>query len=562
MKRVLRIISLSIIVSILLSACTVNLNKKTQVSEDDYAEKYDVVDKGPVKGGTVRLFSTPIDTLNPVITNNIYVQDFLGLVFEGLFKLDNTQQPVPVLAKSSAISGDGLTLTVYLRDNIKWQDNMPFTADDVVFTINTIMNAKNNSVYIKNVQNIAAATAGNNNTVIIKLKQPYSFIKNELTFPIIPVHYFVNENISDKKSKVNFSPIGTGPYSFLSYDADTGVKLKLNDTWWNSKGENIENTTDSAIDTSNKSDISLPYIQTVEVKIFKNSDAANSAFQARDIDVLPAEYSEFRKYIGRTDITLKRYSGRNYEFLSLNLKSGPFADKRIRNAVNMLIDKKKLVDSAASGIAIPAEIPVQPGSWIYQLTDLEQSYDAGKAKALLAQSGYVLSGGKYVRKGTGRKLSLRLIVNDDNMLRFNVANEIASQLGKNGISVEVAKIKWDDVQKNIKSGSYDMAILGYRISSIPDLSFAYSTAQIQGGLNVAGYSNPTVDGLLQNILVQNNADAQKGLYTNLLKLITDDRPYIGLYFLNDSVMYSRNIRGAVNPYAWNIYNDISQWYLP
>lgn len=562
MKRVLRIISLLVLVSILLSACTVNLKKKTEATEDDYEEKYDVIDKGPVKGGTVRLFSTPVDTLNPVITNNTYVQDFLGLVFEGLFKLDTTQQPVPQLAKSSSISGDGLTLTVYLRDNVKWQDDMPFTADDVVFTINTIMNTKNKSVYIKNVQYIAGVTAGTGNTVIIKLKQPYSFIKNELTFPIIPLHHFVNENISDVKSKANFTPIGTGPYSFHSYNAETGVKLKLNDTWWNSEGTAINDSTAAADETVKASDISLPYIQTVEVKIFKNSNAANSAFQSRDIDVLPAEYSEFRKYIGRTDITMKRYSGRNYEFLSLNLKSGVLADKNVRNAINMLIDKKQLVDSAASGIAVPAEIPVQPASWVYQLINLDQSYDVGKAKNLLAKSGYVLSDGKYVKKGAERKLTLRLLVNDDNTLRFNVANAIAAQLGKNGISVEVTKVPWDTVQRNVKAGAYDMAILGYRISSIPDLSFAYSTAQIQTGLNAAGYSNAAVDGLLQNILVQNNADAQKGLYINLLKTITDERPYIGLFFLNESVMYSRNIRGAVNPYVWSKYNDISQWYLP
>lgn len=562
MKRALRIISLLVTGSLLLSACTVNLKKRTEVTDSDYEEKYDVIDKGPVKGGTVRLFSTPVDTLNPVVTNNTYVQDFLGLVFEGLFKLDTDQQPVPVLAKSSSISGDGLTMTVYLRDNVKWQDNMPFTADDVVFTINTIMNTKNKSVYIKNVQYIAGATAGSGNTVVLKLKQPYAFIRNELTFPIIPMHHFVNENVSNLKSKANFSPIGTGPYSFHSYSADAGVKLKANDTWWNAKGAAIANSVDAAGETVKKSDTTMPYIQTVEVKIFKSSNAANTAFQSRDIDVLPAEYGDFRKYIGRTDITMKRYSGRSYEFLSLNLKSGPFSDKNFRNAVNMLIDKKQLVDSAASGIAVPAEIPVQPASWIYKLINLEQTYNTEKAKNLLSQSGYSLSAGKYGRKGSGRKLTLKLIVNDDNNLRINVANTIAAQLGKNGISVEVVKMPWDNVQNTIKSGAYDMAMAGYRISSIPDLSFAYATSQIQAGLNIAGYSNAAADGLLQNILTQNNSDTQKSQYTNLLKLITDERPYIGLFFLNESVMYSRNIRGAVNPNVWNKYNDISQWYLP
>ncbi|HEY5587201.1 MAG TPA: peptide ABC transporter substrate-binding protein [Ruminiclostridium sp.] len=565
MKKVLRVISLIIIIGILLSACTVNLKRKTDVVEAPYADKYDVIDKGPVKGGSVRLFTTPIDTLNPIITNNIYVQDFLGLVFEGLYRLDSTGQPIPVLAKSSSISADGLSLTVLLINDIKWQDKMPLKAEDIVFTINTIMDAKNNSVYIKNVQNIASVAASDNNTVVIKLKKPYSFIKNELTFPIIPMHHFLNENIKDKKSKVNLLPIGTGPYSFASYNSKTGIKLKLNEQWWNSAKDN--NETDTSTTPGTKTTISaipLPYIPTVEIKIFQNSNDANAAFQTGSIDVIPAEYGEFRKYIGRTDITMKRYIGKNYEFLSMNLKKGPLADKRVRNALNDFINKKQLVDTAASGIAVPAEIPVPPNSWIYQLTSLQQSNDLKKAKGLMTQSGYILDTNmnKYVKKYTKKALTLKLIVNDDNILRLSVANEIASQLGKIGITVVVSRVPWADVQKNISSGAYDMAILGYRISSIPDLSFAYATAEISSGLNVAKYSNPTVDSYLQQILTQNNSETQKSMYINLLKIILEDRPYIGLFFLNESVMYSKNIRGAINPYVGNKYNDISQWYIP
>jgi len=565
MKKALRIfLLLFVISSILLSACTVNLKTKTDVVEDSYNDKYDVIDKGPIKGGSIRLFTTPIDTLNPILTNNIYVQDFLGLVFEGLYKLDNTQQPLPVLAKSSTISPDGIILTITLQDNIKWHDKMPLKAEDVVFTINTIMDAKNNSIYIKNVQNIESVTAIDNNTVNIKLKQPYSFIKNELTFPIIPMHHFLNENITDKKSKINLKPIGTGPYCFTSYDTEAGIKLKLNVQWLNVAGNNNETGISGTNNNkTNKSDISLPYIPAVEIKIFKNSNDANSAFQARDIDVIPAEYGEFRKYIGRTDITMKRYIGKNYEFVAMNLKKGPLADKRVRNSLNNLINKKQLVDKVASGIAVPAEMPIIPNSWVYQLINSPQSNDLEETKALMAESGYVLnSSNKYVKKNTKKPLMLKLIVNDDNMLRFSVAKEIASELSKNGITVEVNRMPWADVQKNIKAGNYDMTISGYRISSIPDLSFAYSTAAIASGLNVDGYSNPTVDAYLQHILTENNFETQKGVYTNLFAAISEDRPYIGLFFLNESVMYSKNIRGAVNPYVWNKYNDIPQWYIP
>lgn len=558
MVKAFKIISILTAISVLLSACTINLNKKTVEEDSSYEEKYDIVDKGPVKGGSVRLFTTPVDTLNPVITSNMYVQDFLSLVFEGLYTLDSAQQPVPVLAESTSFSPDGLVMTIKLKDNIKWQDTMPFKAEDVVFTINTIMNPKNNSVYIDNVSNIASVTAGGDNTVIIGLKQPFSFMMEELTFPIIPVHYFLNENVAQKNSKRNLSPVGTGPYCFVSYNAEDGVKLKLNEDWWNKEGAAAANSTDIKSDS-----LTLPLISTIEVKIFKNSNEATSAFQTRDVDVIPADYREFRKYIGRTDISIKRYPGKNYEFLSLNITKGPLTDKRVRNAINNFIDKRKLIDTAASGIAVAAELPVIPNSWIYGLLNTEQTVDLKETQKLMTDSGYVLNTNKkYMNKKTKKLLTVDLLVNDNNSLRFNAANEIAAQLGKQGITVTVEKLPFSEVQTRMKAGSYDMAFLGYSLSSVPDLSFAYSTDSIKTGLNVAEYSNPVVDEYLKQILAQNNAEYRKATYASLLSVILDDRPYIGLYFLNDSMMYSRNIRGTVNPYVWDKYYDISQWYIP
>ena len=566
MKRALRIISILTVAAVFLSSCTVNLKKKTDEVENIYEEKYDVIDRGPVKGGSVRLFSTPVDTLNPLLTNNAYVQDFLGLVFEGLYTLDSTQKPVPVLAKAATFSPDGLTLSILLKNNIKWHDKMEFKSDDVVFTINTIMDPKNNSIYAKNTENIESVSKAGNDMVIIKLKQPYSFMLNKLTFPIIPVHRFVDEKISDKNSKVNLAPVGTGLYCFGSYNSKAGVKLKLNEDWWAS-GQEDDSTEPGEVSSGTgvkKNGIKLPYISSIEIKIFNNSNSANAAFQSRDIDVLPAEYGEYRKYLGRTDINLKRYAGRNYEFLSLNIKKGPLADKRIRNALNYFLDKKKLVDTAASGIATTAEIPVNPNSWVYQLVNFDKASNSSKAKELMTQSGYTFDSKKnrYVKKGTKSELKLKLIVNDDNSLRNNVASEIAAQLGKSGITVEVVKVPWDNVKKTMDTGAYDLAFMGYRLSSAPDLSFAYSTAEIQTGLNVSGYSNPAVDAYLQQILSKDDVELQKSAYIGLLNIVLDERPYIGLFFLNESMMYGKNIRGEINPYIWNKYYDISQWYIP
>ncbi len=557
MKRYIKVLALLLSISVLLCSCKLNQNGKKEMQQEYSADyNYDVIDKGPVKGGSVRLFSTPIDTLNPVLTNNIFVQDFLSLVFEGLYRLDETQKPVGVLAESMSISQDGLTATIYLKKNVKWHDKMPFTAEDVVFTINTIKNGKLGSIYSTNVEHISSATEIDATTVQLKLTQPYAFIREQLTFPIISLHYFLNEKIADKKMSRNMTPMGTGPYKFNSFDAEAGVRLHVNEDWWGKK----DITNNASI---NNEELTIPYIPTVDVKIFDSITEASSAFQSREVDIIYANYQEFRKYIGRTDITMKRYAGKDYEFVAMNLKKGPLADKRVRQAMNLCLDKKELINKAAAGIAVQAEIPVVPNSWLYSVASLEHKKDNEKAAELMKQSGYVLDKNNiYVNKTTKKQLSLNLYVNDDNILRYNVANELISQLGSFGIKVQLQRVPYDTVMKNVKAGTYDMALMGYNISNIPDLSFAYSSAQANGGLNPSGYTNPEVDNYLNLILTENDSELQKNYYINMINIINEDTPYLGMFFLYDSMMYSKNIKGAMSPNTWNKYYKASEWYVP
>jgi len=173
-----------------------------------------VKDSGPVKGGELNLFSTKPDTLNPLLTKNVYVKDFLGLIYESLFKLDRDQKAVPVLADEWEVSDDGLIWTFKIRSDVHWHDGMPLTADDIIFTIKTIQNSNIDSVYKSNTKNIAACTIVSRNTVRIFLNEPDSFLKERLTFPILPSHYYIGENIEIPGSEKNMTPMGTGPYCY------------------------------------------------------------------------------------------------------------------------------------------------------------------------------------------------------------------------------------------------------------------------------------------------------------------------------------------------------------
>ena len=107
-----------------------------------------------------------------------------------------------------------------------------------------------------------------------------------------------------------------------------------------------------------------------------------------------------------------------------------------------------------------------------------------------------------------------------------------------------------------------MAVLGYKITSIPDISFAYSTGDILSGLNVSGYSNPLVDSLLEQIKLENDLTSKQFLIRELKNIVNDEVPFIGLYFYNNAVIYNQKLRGIMNPIVWDKFNDITKWYIP
>lgn len=509
----------------------------------------DIMDKGPVKGGVINLFSTIPDTLNPILSINPYVLDFSTLIYESLVKLDRNQMPVPVLSDKWDVSSDGLIWTFHIRENVKWHDNIPLTADDVEFTMSVILNPGTKSVYKKNIENITTYAAVDRSSFRVILKKPDSFTAEKMTFPIISKHYYTGEDILT--SPRNLKPMGTGPYKFVSYKEKSLITFNVNDNWWNLKA-------------ADKKTVNPPYISEVDVKIYEKGSDALSAFQVRDVDVVPVVIGDYSKYNGRADLSIRKYPGKNYEFLSFNLMNPALSDKVVRQAIAFTIDKKKIISELLPGQAMAADIPLLPGTWLYDTDIIHYNTDIQHARDILAKDGWKQDSSGLYKYINGQLVFLNfdILVNDDNETRYKVAGKIKEQLAEIGINVQVKKISWDEVMKEIGSRKYGMAMLGWSVSSIPDVSFAYSTADIVSGRNTAGYSNPMVDNLLQQISVENDLNKKKTLYTGLRNIINDDVPYIGLYFYDNAVLINKHVRGNLDPYVWDKYFDFTKWYIP
>ncbi len=554
-KRILIVFALAAIALaaiMLLTSCSQSLdNVEVPVAVDNIdIEENDLYDKGPVKGGIVKLFSTTPDTLNPVLTQNIHVQDFLSLVFEGLVKLDKTQKPIPMLSDRWSVSTDGLIWTFHIRQGVFWHNKMPFTAEDVKFTFDIIQQADQNNVYKKKMANVAFFAALDKNNFRIHLKKPSSFTPETMTIPIIQKSYFGNEDIFKKKMKKNMEPSGTGPFKYHKGKEKGVIHLVPNAKWWNAgNGEN---------------DPGVPYVNGIDIMVYNKSVDSISAFHSGKIDVTSIQSDDFNKYIGRPDVVIRKYPGKNYEFLAFNLSRPVLKDKAVRTAIAYALDKVSLINSVAPGQAIATDIPIIPSTWLYDTGMLNYKPDKYKAREILKNAGWREKNGVFYKRLNWYKqpLKLELLVNENNETRCRAAEEISRQLKEVGIGVTVTKISWEDEWKKIKSRRFDMVVSGCKISSIPDISFAYSSYNIGAGYNIAGYKNTVVDQYLGQLSKEHNTARKKVLFTKMREIINNDLPYIGLYFNYNAILYNKRLRGDFDPSAWSRYNDITRWYIP
>ncbi len=550
MKNKFSLILLIITVSITVSSCTIFSNETISVSQTAVATD-DLSDVTPAKGGVIRLFCTYPDTLNPITTKNSYVRDVLTNVFESLVTLNSEQKPTGALAESWKVSDDSLEWTFKIRRNVRFHDGVKLTASDAVYTIQTIQNIAVDSVYKKNVENIESVEATDNYTLKITLKTPYSFSAELMTFPILSKKSYSDNDFLTAETTDNINPIGTGPYRFSSYREKSVIILKEYTKWWKSGMPTVRG-------------LKIPYIKEIDVELYKNGISAVKAIQAKNIDVAFIDSKECGDYFGRYDLTVNKYQNKNFEFISLNFTKGATSDAAVRQAISYSIDKPKIINSYLSGRAIASDLPMFSSSWLSNSDSVLSVKNTSKAISILKAGGWLKnSSGIWFKNVNGvyTTLELELLVNSDNALRVKVANKIANQLKAIGIIVTVKSLDWNAEQALIRNKNYEMAILGWEITSVPDISFAYSTQEIATGLNVSGYSNTVVDEYFRKINLENDNSKKKTLYTEMLNIIKLDMPYIGLYFYNDGVLYTRRVYGEIEPCAWNRFNDLPNWYL-
>ena len=515
-----------------------------------------VIDAGAGQGGGkpaygdtyVEALQGNISGLIPNVLTDGPSFEVAALLYNGLVKYDKDLILRPELAESWQYSRDCLDLTFKLRRDVRWHDGQPFTADDVVFTYETMISPRTPTAYGGDFKSVDSVKAVDPYTVHVRYKNPNAKALQSWGIWMLPKHLLeeaAREGKLREAPQNRTNPVGTGPYLFKEWKSGEKVVLVANPNYFEGR----------------------PYISRVVYRIIPSSATTFLELKAKGVDGAKLTALQFKRQTEypafRKSYTKYQYAANVYVYLGLNLRDPRFADRRVRQAFAHAINKKEIIEGVRLGLAREATGPYKPGTWQYNQNVHQYPFDTAKARALLASAGWTTtdSDGFLVKNGQRFKFDLLLAQGSDEGRK--VSEIIQSSFKDLGVQVEIRVIEWAALLKDfIKKRNFEAVILAWGITPDPDqYDIWHSSKTSPDELNRIGYANAEVDELLDKGRGTCVEAERKKYYDRLQEVLAEDQPIVFLYFRDGLPVVSSRVRGIV-PAPIGINYNFNEWFVP
>ena len=480
----------------------------------------------PSEGGiyTEGLIGAP-RFINPLFSMASDVDsDITALVFSGLLRFKPEEGYVPDLAESYEISDDKKIYTFHLRNNIKWHDGVPFSIDDIIFTIKAIQNGEYASPLAKSFLGVTVEKV-DEKTVRFHLPESYIGFKDALTTGILPEHIWLK--ISPRASylaEFNLKPIGTGPFRFKSFTRDKNGEIKSytlerNKYFYNKK----------------------PYLDKIVFRFYPNSKAALAALKNGEIDginFLPqGEILDQERNILYYPLMLPQYSA-----IFLNIRNEILKDKNIRQALVYATDKEKILKEVLGGKGQILHAPIPRGFVGFYGEAKKYNFDLVTAETILDKAGWKKQDNWRKKNDTNLEITLAAV---DKAEQSHLAEIIKKDWESIGIKVKLQIVPSSEIQKIIiKPRLYDALIYGEIFGSESDLLPYWHSSQTEDpGLNLSGFSNALVDKYLEELRKIDNVLERTKKLIAIQDILVEEVPAIFLYSPTYIYPVSKKIKG-------------------
>ena len=469
---------------------------------------------------TVAIESSPTN-LDPRVGVDAQSERIDELMFDPLVKKDAHFNLQPDLA-TSWDTPNPLTYIFHLRTGVKFQNGQPFTARDVKWTLDSMLDHSILTSKYQAYRNVASIETPDPRTVVIHMKQPDAALLWSLSDGALGIVPY------GSGSDFQQHPIGTGPFRFVSQELDKEVVLERNPLSWQA----------------------VPKISRLRFEVIPDQMTRALALRKGSADVASNALSPDMIWSMRNDksLSVAESPGTIVQYLTFNLRDPHLRDSRVREAIAYAVNRPLIISTLLRGMARPADSLLPPNHWAYTDDVTRYDYNPQHAKQLLDDAGY--------KPGpNGIRFHLTMKTSNDGGAR-ELAMTLQQQLRTVGIALDVRSFEFATFYADISHGSFGMYSLRWiGGNEDPDIfHYAFASESVPPhGANRGDYFNAQVDQLLRTAASESDQSKRRVLYVQVQQILAKEMPSLPLWFLDSVVIYNRRISGVEASQSGNFY---------
>mgnify|MGYP006168353019 FL=1 len=432
-----------------------------------------------------------------IVQNNIY---------EGLTNIDSDLSVVPGLAKSWDVSSDGLTYTFNLHSGVTFHDGSTMDAVDVISSISRVQNTDIASPLASRVSPIVDMSMVDNETVQLKLNEPFAAILSSLAgIAIVPSEY---ENDIETLQQ---TPIGTGPFKFDNWQPNSHIDM--------SKFANYRTS-------------GLPKLDSVKISFVPESATRQVGLSNGEYDILPGvDPATALQLQGNSNVDIYQTRNLSYTLLGMNVTRPPLDNANVRKAINLLLKRQDIVDGALFGAAVPGG-PLSPAleTWSMDTSDFScYNNDVAEAAKLIKDAGIT----------SPIELEILVLPRQD---AKDISQVIQQQLNAGGFEITLANKEIGEFVQDWRNSDFDMFVSANGGNPDPDQYF-YRTFKTGGSTNVFKYSDSQIDEWLDEGRKSTSTEERKSIYNKVQEKLACEGPISHIAYGDLSTAVNKKIKG-------------------